>query len=145
MEKNKNLPLRRLLLNRLDWIDQRLYANAERNGYGDVTPAMGRLFTHLVGQPIGLSELSRRLSVSRQAVHQLASEAARMGYVEFFDSEADARVKLLRFTPKGRRMSASAENELRKIEEALATQIGAVKLKQLKAVLSMSWGEDAPY
>lgn len=42
-------------------------------------------------------------------------------------------------------MSASAENELRKIEEALATQIGAVKLKQLKAVLSMAWGEDAPH
>ena len=88
METDK-LFLRRLLQSRSEWVEQRLNANAARNGYGDVTPAMSRLLANLLGRPLGLSDLARRLAVSRQAVHKLASEAAQLGYVEFVDSEAD--------------------------------------------------------
>src|SRR5436309_680597 len=93
--------LRQLLLARSNWMEKRLHAEAERNGYGEVTEAMSRLCAHLVGRPVGLSELARRLSVSRQAVHKLSTEAAKLGIVEFVPSEADARVILLRFTQKG--------------------------------------------
>jgi DNA-binding MarR family transcriptional regulator len=133
--------LRRLLLNRSDWMEQRLYANAELNGYGDVTAAMSRLFAHLAGRPVGLSELARRLTVTRQAVHKLASEAARLGYVEFIDCEKDARVKLLGFTQKGWDMAESAEAELDAIEADLARQIGAEQLAALKAILSSPWSK----
>ena len=131
--------LRQLLLARADWVEQRLYAKAERHGYGDVTPAMGRLLALLAGRPQGLSELARRLAVTRQAVHKLANEAARLGYVEFIDSDADARVKQLRFTAKGRAMSASAERELDAIEAALARDIGEDRVRLLKDILAMPW------
>ena len=142
MAKNKQF-LRRLLLSRSDWMEQRLYENAERNGYADVTPAMSRLFAHLAGRPIGLSELARRLAVTRQAVHKLANESAKMGYVEFVDSEVDARVKLLRFTQKGWHMAETAEKELQLIEAKLARVIGADKLSLLKEILSLPWSNDA--
>jgi DNA-binding MarR family transcriptional regulator len=138
MGKNKPY-LRRLLLNRSDWMEQRLYANAELHGYGDVTAAMSRLFAHLAGRPVGLSELARRLAVTRQAVHKLASEAARLGYIDFFDNEDDARVKLLRFTQKGWDMAESAETELGAIEADLAAQLGADKLALLKSILASPW------
>lgn len=134
--------LRQLLKQRADWVEQRLYTAAERNGYGDIPPSMARLLALLAGRPLGLSELARRLDVTRQAVHRLANEAAALGYVEFVDSETDARVKLLRFTQKGWIMSASAEQELDRIEAAIARQIGTEQLEQLKALLALPWSAD---
>lgn len=134
--------LRQLLLSRSDWMEKRLHAEAERNGYGNVTEAMSRLCAHLVGRPIGLSELARRLAVSRQAVHKLASEAAKLGILEFVQSETDARVMLLRFTQKGWAMAESATRELEAIEDNLAREIGADKLETLKEILAMPWTAD---
>lgn len=133
------LYLRHLLLTRSDWMERRLFDGAARNGYGDLSPAMARMCAHLAGRPLSLSELARRLTVSRQAVHKLAAETASLGYIEFVDSEADARVKLLRFTQKGREMAASARAELEAIEAQLAEHIGADKLEQLTALLAMPW------
>lgn len=114
-------------------------ANAEMRGYSDITPAMSRLFAYLAGKPIAISDLARKLSVSRQAVHKLALEASRLGYVEFMPSSDDARLKLLKFTAKGRSMSLTAENDLIEIEKALAKQIGAQRMQALQEILSMPW------
>ena len=141
METDK-LFLRRLLQSRSEWVEQRLNANAARNGYGDVTPAMSRLLANLLGRPLGLSELARRLAVSRQAVHKLANEAAQLGYVEFVDSEADARIKLLRFTEKGWDMAESAEQQLDAIEAEIEARIGPERMAQLKQILAMPWSAD---
>ena len=86
-----------------------------------------------------LESLAEKLCVTRQAVHKLANEAAKMGYVEFIDSDTDARVKLLGFTAKGRAMSMSAERELDAIEADLARGIGADRVRQLKDILAMPW------
>lgn len=141
MKSQKTL-LHQLLVDRSEWMNTRMMEGAERNGYGEVTHAMSRLFTHLAGRPVGLSELARKLAVSRQAVHQLANDAAALGLVEFVPSENDGRVKLLRFTQKGWGMSDAAVRELGAIEAALARQIGAQDLAELKRILSKPWTTD---
>ena len=143
MTVHKNL-LRHLLLARSDWMEQRVMALAERNGYPHVTTAMNRLFAHLGGKPLGLSELARRLSVSRQAVHKLAQEAEQLGLVEFVPSEEDGRVKLLRFTQKGWRMSEKAAASFAEIEQELGRHIGAQELESLKRILALPWPEALP-
>jgi DNA-binding MarR family transcriptional regulator len=143
MQAHKTL-LRHLLLARSDWMEARVMEGARRNGYGEVTTAMNRLFAQLRGRPVGLSELARALSVSRQAVHQLANEAARLGLVEFVASENDGRVKLLRFTQKGWAMSESAARAFAAIETELAQQIGVQDLAELKRILGKAWSADEP-
>lgn len=138
MTPHKSL-LRHWLLARSDWMEARVMDYAERNGYGHVTMALNRLFAHLGGRPIGLSELARRLSISRQAVHKLALEAQRLGLVEFVDSEVDGRVKLLRFSQKGWAMSELAAQDFARIEVEIAEEIGAENLEVLRRVLSMPW------
>jgi DNA-binding MarR family transcriptional regulator len=133
--------LRQLLRHRTDWIEERLYERAAHNGYGDITPAMARLFALLAPRPQGLSDLARRLGVSRQAVHKLALEAAALGYIEFIDSPDDARVKRLAFTAKGHAMVRSAEEELQRIEGRLARRMGAERLALLKELLGATWDE----
>lgn len=134
--------LHQLLLSRFNWMNARLMDSAARHGYGEVTDAMSRLFAHLAGRPVGLSELARRLAVSRQAVHQLANEAAALGLVEFVPSESDGRVKLLRFTQKGWAMSDVAVREIQAIEAMLAQHIGADDVTQLKRLLAQPWSAD---
>ncbi|MEM5427708.1 MarR family transcriptional regulator [Cupriavidus oxalaticus] len=123
-------------------MEARVMEGAQRNGYGEVTPAMNKMFAHMVGPPVSLSELARHLAVSRQAVHQLANEAARLGLVEFVPSELDGRVRLLRFTEKGWTMSAVAAKDFESVEDELAKRIGNDDLATLRRILGKAWSED---
>jgi DNA-binding MarR family transcriptional regulator len=134
-------PLRTLLAQRSAWLENRLHVGAEQAGYGSVTPAMSRLFGQMGREPVSLSELARRLIVSRQAVHQLANEAVRHGLVELVASPTNRRVRLLRFTPQGEAMFASGTQGLRAIEQQLAERIGAEDMAELLRILSKDWGD----
>ena len=134
--------LRSLLLTRSEWMEERVFAGAAKHGYGHLTPAMVRLFGHMGRTPVGISEIARRMAVSRQAAHQLANEAAKLGLLELVPSEYDRRVKLLRFTSQGWAMSDSAARELERIEAELARHIGAGDLETLRRILAQSWPGD---
>jgi DNA-binding MarR family transcriptional regulator len=123
-------------------VEARVMEGAVRNGYGDVTSAMNKLFAHLGGRPKGLSELAREMGISRQAVHQLSREAARLALVEFVPSEEDGRVKLLRFTQTGWAMSDTARRDFEAIESVLARRIGRRDLEELRRILSKAWSSD---
>src|SRR5690242_4919462 len=85
--------LRLLLLQRSEWFEDRVLQAAPRYGYRFVTPAMHRLFAHMPSKPMSISELARRLAVSRQAVHQTVAAACRRGIVELVDDPRDARAR----------------------------------------------------
>ncbi|NCT95975.1 MAG: MarR family transcriptional regulator [Comamonadaceae bacterium] len=135
--------LRHLLMARSDWMEARVVQGAHLEGYPQLTTAMNRLFAQLGGRPLGLSELARRLGVSRQAVHKLALEAERLGLVEFVPSEEDGRVKLLRFSQKGWRMSEEAAAAFVRMEEELARHIGQDNVEELRRILALPWPERA--
>ncbi|NLY26265.1 MAG: MarR family transcriptional regulator [Alcaligenaceae bacterium] len=141
MGKQRKTYLRNLLMKRFDWIEERSLELARLNGYGHVTPAMSRMFGHMSGVPVGLSELARKLGVSRQAVHKLAGEAAKAGLVEFVSSPDNARIVLLRFTQAGWVMSANAASVFDSIELELKEHIGARNLAELKRILELPWDE----
>jgi len=131
--------LRQLLLQRSDWFEDRVPQAAPRFGYHFVTPAMHRLFAHMSSKPVGISELARRLAVTRQAVHQTVGEACRRGIVELVDDPLDARVRNVRFTAKGMRMVRSAQQVVRRIEAELERGLGARDVAALRRILAKEW------
>ncbi len=135
----KRTYLRSLLMHRFNWLEERVAQNAHHYGYQDVTPAMSRLFGYMGGRPAGLSELSRQMGVSRQAVHKLANDAARLGLVEFVSSPDDARVVRLQFTQAGWDMSAQAARSFDEIEADIQAHLGARNLAELKRLLELPW------
>lgn len=139
---NAEPTLRSLLLSKSDWFEDQIMEAAKRSGYGYVTIAMNRMFAHLGQHPVGLSELARRLSVSRQAVYKLALEAEKKGLVCFVDCESDARVKKLHYTEQGKKMAKIARKNFKLIEDQLASRIGSDKVAVLIDILSMDWGGD---
>ncbi len=135
--------LRNLLLYRTEWMETRVVDSARRNGDAYLTPAMSRMFGYIARGPIGVSALARHLGVSRQGVHKLASEAARLDLIEFVDAPSDRRIKLLRFTDKGREMSVAAVREFVALENELAERIGRRDVDELRRILSRAWSDDA--
>ena len=133
------LNLRQLLLKRSAWFEERVVEAAERYGYGFVTPAMNRLFAHMPREAISISELARRLAVSRQAVHQTVGEACRRGILELVPHESDARLRKVRFTRKGQAMKRSAAHAIRQIEADLKGKLGAEDYAALRRILEHPW------
>ena len=131
--------LRRLLLQRSDWMEDRVLRAAPRFGYDFVTPAMHRLFAHMSTKPLSISDLARRLAVSRQAVHQTVGEACRRGIVELVEDPLDARVRKVRFTTKGMAMVKSASKAVRSIEAELERRLGSRDLAALRRILAKEW------
>ena len=131
--------LRQLLLQRSDWFEDRVLQAAPRFGYHFVTPAMHRLFAHMSNKPVSISELARRLAVSRQAVHQTVGEARRRGIVKLVEDPLDARVRNVCFTEKGMQMVRSASQAVRHIETQLARRLGARDVAALRRILAKEW------
>ncbi len=134
--------LRVLLRSRLEWIEEHLIQNAEKNGYGYVTPSMARLYGYLGNAPVPMSELARRLKISRQAVHQLVNEGIHSGFLELLDSSKDKRIKMVQFSDKGQKMASVAIAEMNHAEEELKKHIGAENVIELRRILEMDWPND---
>lgn len=134
--------LRVLLRTRLEWIEEHLMQNAEKNGYGYITPSMARLYSYLGNTPVPMSELARRLKISRQAVHQLVNEGINSGFLELLDSPKDKRVKMVQFSQQGQKMAAVAIAEINKAEEELKQYLGAENVQQLRRILELKWPDD---
>jgi DNA-binding MarR family transcriptional regulator len=133
------LNLRQLLLKRSNWFEERIVDAADHYGYGFVTPAMNRLFAHMPRKPVSISTLARRMAVSRQAVHQVVTEACRRGILELVLDESDARLRKVRFTEKGRTMKQSAALAVDEIEADLERRLGAEDFATLRRILESSW------
>lgn len=137
--------LRTLLFARFEWMEARVVELAKRRGYFVASGAMNRMLSHLGSCPLGLSELARRVGTSRQAVHQLATEAASAGIVEFIPSELDKRVKLLQYTRKGRALAAQAASDFLLIEQELAAALGQEDVETLRRILARPWPSNAEH
>jgi DNA-binding MarR family transcriptional regulator len=131
--------LRQLLLTRCEWFEEQVLSDAEKSGYGFVTPSMNRLFAHMRYRPMSISDLARKMGISRQAAHQTIGEAMRHDLLEFVDSEADKRIKLVRFSKRGLEMTAIAAKSIAKIEKRLQARIGKDDMETLRKILGKDW------
>lgn len=138
----KKVYLRNLLLGRSSWFEERVLEKARIHGYDHVTPSMSRMFGHMGSRPVGISDLARRLGVSRQAAHKTATEATQLGLAEFVPDPDHARIVRLQFTQAGWAMSAQAAKDFEEVEAALRKRLGTRSLNELKRLLAMAWDDD---
>lgn len=115
---------------------------AEKNGYGYISPSMANLYSYLGNSPVPMSELARRLKVSRQAVHQMVNEGIKSGFLEVSNSPNDKRIKMVQFSKDGNEMAQIAISEIRKSEEELKKHIGATNVRELRRILELNWPEN---
>lgn len=71
------------------------------DGFGDLRPAHGYVFQHLVPGPVTISELARKLGMTAQGASKLVIELEGFGYVARQTDPADRRNHTVSLTARG--------------------------------------------
>ncbi len=105
-----------------------------------VRPAHTALFPHLDFDGIRLTDLASKLGVTKQAVGQLVDDLAGLGMVERVRDPDDSRAKLIRFSRRGHAALMHGLGVLVAIQDALATAVGAHRMRELHETLRLVIG-----
>ncbi|MGW0363959.1 MarR family winged helix-turn-helix transcriptional regulator [Streptomyces sp. NPDC002990] len=135
----RNLP--QLLGNARRWFEEGLQAALEAAGATPVSPTQAQLFAVLDDQGTTVSELARRMGVTRQTAHQAVHGLVAIGLLEQVPDPASARQRLIRRTREGERAHRQAGIILDRLEVQLAERIGRKAVDALRATLETPWGQ----
>ncbi|MFI1800906.1 MarR family winged helix-turn-helix transcriptional regulator [Streptomyces sp. NPDC020379] len=122
------------------WFEEGLLAALEAGGAVPVSPTQAQLFAALDDQGTTVSELARRMGVTRQTAHQAVHGLVAAGLLEQTPDPASARQRLIRRTGEGERAHRQAGLILERLEEQLAERIGREQADALRAALEAPWG-----
>ncbi|HWQ23332.1 MAG TPA: MarR family transcriptional regulator [Gaiellaceae bacterium] len=114
-------------------------AMAERvraRGHGSFQPAFTALLAHVDTEGTSVSDLARRMGVTRQAVSQLARAIEAAGLVERVPHPTDRRSVVVRHTDAGRRVLLDALDVMAGLENEYGLLVGQERLADLKRLLA---------
>ncbi|MEU4212374.1 MarR family winged helix-turn-helix transcriptional regulator [Streptomyces sp. NPDC026206] len=134
----RNLP--QLLGDARRWFEEGLLAALEAAGATPVSPTQAQLFAVLDDQGTTVSELARRMAVTRQTAHQAVHGLVAAGLLEQIPDPASARQRLIRRTRDGERAHRQAGLILERLEEQLAQRISRETVDALRTALEAPWG-----
>ncbi|WP_406503379.1 MarR family winged helix-turn-helix transcriptional regulator [Streptomyces sp. NBC_00212] len=134
----RNLP--QLLGDARRWFEVGLLAALEAGGAAPVSPTQVQLFAVLDDQGTTVSELARRMGVTRQTAHQAVHGLVAAGLLQQTLDPASARQRLIRRTGEGERAHRQAGLVLERLEEQLAERIGRETADALRTALEAPWG-----
>ncbi|MYT32991.1 MULTISPECIES: MarR family winged helix-turn-helix transcriptional regulator [unclassified Streptomyces] len=135
----RNLP--QLLGEARRWFEEGLLAALEAGGVTPVSPTQAQLFAVLDDQGTTVSELARRMGVTRQTAHQAVHGLVGAGLLEQVPDPGSARQRLIRRTREGERAHRRAGLILERLEEQLAERIGQNRVDALRTTLEAPWGQ----
>ncbi|UQA92353.1 MarR family winged helix-turn-helix transcriptional regulator [Streptomyces halobius] len=135
----RNLP--QLLGDARRWFEEGLLAALEADGATPVSPTQVQLFAVLDDQGTTVSELARRMGVTRQTAHQAVHGLVAAGLLEQVPHPASARQRLIRRTQEGEHAHRRAGLILERLEEQLAGRIGQDRVDALRTTLEARWGQ----
>jgi DNA-binding MarR family transcriptional regulator len=81
------------------------------------------------------SEAAELAGLSKQPVNDLLGELEQSGYLERKPHPADGRGRIIRLTPRGKRLQATTHQISRELEADWAARIGAERITELKQTL----------
>jgi DNA-binding MarR family transcriptional regulator len=136
LEKAKRGSVAQLLFKCARLLNELAIARArERTGL-DVRVAHTALFPHIDLDGTRLTELARRLGVSKQAAGQLVDEMVELGVLERVADPDDARAKRIRFARRGGALALmEGFAVLGELEKTLAQKLGNKRVDALHGTL----------
>ncbi len=115
--------------------EQALKVVQHRTGFHGLRAAHTALFPHIDLEGTRLTELAKRLGISKQAVGQIVDELQTIGTLERVPDPSDRRAKLIRFSRSGREGLMNGLSILREIESELARELGVEDMESLHRIL----------
>lgn len=105
-------------------------------GYEGLRAAHTNLFPHIDLEGTRLTDLAKRVGISKQAVGQLVDELEELAVLERVPDPGDGRAKLIRFVEEGGEpVLVRGLGVLGELEAQMEAHIGARQMKQLHRAL----------
>ncbi len=124
-----------LLRRPLRALAERVAADLERAGFGDLRPSHLVVFQGLDAAGSRLTDLASRAQMTKQSMGALVDDLERMGYVERLPDAADGRVKIVRRTERGWAAERAARASVGAFDREWAERIGVERMDQFRRVL----------
>lgn len=105
------------------------------HGFGDVKQTHLRVFRNIDYEGTRVSEIAARVKVTKGAISQMLAECERLGYVQATADAIDARAKVVKFTPAGRKLMQACRKVIAEVEAEFEATIGAQDYDQLKQLM----------
>jgi DNA-binding MarR family transcriptional regulator len=109
-------------------------------GFPTVRISHTQVMPHLDLEGTRLTELARRMDVTKQAAQELINELEQLGVVERVPDPSDGRAKLIRFSAQGRRALFQGLDVLAAIEGELRRELGDRTMSELSGALGKALG-----
>lgn len=131
--------LKGLLQEKIWLLENRLQKKRLASTYKVLTDAQARILATLRGEELTISDIARKLGVSRQAVHKIISNLVKRNLLKLQPIEGNSRDKRIVFTAAGEAMKHEAANVLRELEKEVEIAIGTRNFRLLKTLLQKEW------
>lgn len=105
-------------------------------GFADLRFSHGYVFQHLIDGEPTVSELAAQLGMTQQGASKAVAELERLGYCERVADAADARIRRVRLTGRGREAVAAARRARADVDERLARRFGERRLAEHRYLLA---------
>jgi DNA-binding MarR family transcriptional regulator len=127
--------IRGLLYHLAAGLDVRLSSYRKGTRYASVRHSDVRVFVQAHREPQTISDLSRTLRISRQAVHASVHRLCELKVVELVPDPQDRREKIVVMTERGMSAQRTAQQQVIMLENEIAEVIGREGLEQLRQML----------
>ena len=124
----------RLMMENVEWMEKEMI-NSSKEDIHHLTPAEIKLFNTLRGNKKSISDLSRVMGISRQAVHKTTHRLKKYGYIELTISPDNKRDRLVSITSEGQKVRKRGAKIIREIERNLSKNIGKDNLELIRDLL----------
>lgn len=94
----------------------------------------------IFGQKMFMSQVTKQVSISRQATHKIVKRLEEKGIVEIFKVEYNKRDNCICLTPYGEQCYKKYEELKKEIEKEIIEKIGDNNFQMLKTLLQRDWG-----
>ncbi len=111
-------------------------ARSRAGGFPSARLSHTQVMPHLDLEGTRLTELARRMDVTKQAAQELINELEQLGVVERVPDPSDGRAKLIRFSERGRRGLLQGLDVLAAIEGELRRSLGDRTMGELSGALA---------
>ena len=131
----------RLLLSAFRWFDEALRLSLAARGLPELTHAQSLVMGSLTSDGIRISELARRLDVTRQGAQKSVAGLEEAGLVHTEIDPTNLSARIVRLTETGLRNIETAQEVFCDLEAELTKRIGASHVSDLRHALASEWGD----
>jgi|tagenome__1003787_1003787.scaffolds.fasta_scaffold20408241_2 DNA-binding MarR family transcriptional regulator len=127
----------------LDDVRRRIYDGVVAAGFDDVRPPHVTLFRWPGPEGRRPTEIAGDAQISKQRVNDLLRDLEQLGYLKLAADHTDSRARVVRLTPRGKRLHTVAVASHAAVEDEWRASVGPRRYRDLCAALALLTGRSA--